>query len=150
MPNDTQPKDAWFDCLQANEYRLTEPRKAVIKALVNSRQALNPTEIFDLAREEYPSLGLVSVYRTLETLEELNLIQRVHQPEGCKSYIAALSGHQHFLICKQCGRVAVFSGDDIQPLINRVEKTSGYKINEHWFQLFGLCQTCQSKKEAHL
>lgn len=143
MPEETKRRDTWFDCLQANDYRLTKPRKTVINVLASSRQALNPTEIFDLAREEYPSLGLVSVYRTLETLEELNLIQRVHQPEGCKSYIAAFSGHQHLLVCEGCGRMVYFDGDDIASLVERVEQESGYQVNEHWLQLFGRCQACQ-------
>ena len=64
----------WLDCLRSSGYRLTEPRQAVIDILANSQRALNATEIFDLARENYPSLGLVSVYRTLEKLEELSLI----------------------------------------------------------------------------
>lgn len=144
---DTKREEAWLDCLQANDYRLTEPRKAVISVLADSRRALNPTEIFDLAREQYPSLGLVSVYRTLETLEELNLIQRVHQPESCKSYIAAFSGHQHLLICEDCGRMVFFDGDDLHPLIGRVEGETGYQVNDHWLQLFGQCETCQRKNE---
>ena len=55
----------WLDCLKASGYRLTSSRRAVVKILAKSQRALNATEIFDLAREQYPSLGLVSVYRTL-------------------------------------------------------------------------------------
>jgi hypothetical protein len=67
----------WLTCLQNDGYRLTRPRRAVVSTLAKSQRALSPTQIYNLAREQYASLGLVSVYRTLETLDALGLIQRV-------------------------------------------------------------------------
>jgi Fe2+ or Zn2+ uptake regulation protein len=119
----------------------------VISALSDTQRALTPTEVYDLAREHYPPLGLVSVYRTLETLGELGLIQRVHQPEGCAAYLSAFSGHQHLLICQDCGRTVFFDGDDLKALMSRVEHESGYRVNEHWLQLFGLCVQCQGSDD---
>jgi Fur family ferric uptake transcriptional regulator len=135
----------WLDCLQASGYRLTKPRQAVVDVLAKSQRAVNATEIFDLAREQYPSLGLVSVYRTLEKLEELDLIQRVHHPDGCQAFIAGFTGHQHLLICQTCGQAEFFEGDDLAPLIERVSQESGFTIQEHWLQFFGLCAQCKLK-----
>jgi Fe2+ or Zn2+ uptake regulation protein len=142
--------EKWLGSLEASGYRLTKARRAVVDTLATSEQALNATEIYDLAREQYPSLGLVSVYRTLEKLEELDLIQRVHHPDGCQAFIAGFTGHQHMLICQSCGRACFFEGDDLNPLFQRVEQESGYEIREHWLQLFGLCATCRAeeKKES--
>ena len=139
----TERKENWLECLQAQGYRLTQPRRAVVDVLAQSQRALNATEIFDLSREHYPSLGLVSVYRTLETLEKLNLIQRVHHPDGCQAYTAAFTGHQHLLICQDCGHTEFFDGDDIASLVEKVESESGYRVQDHWLQLFGLCSRCQ-------
>lgn len=132
----------WLDCLKASGYRLTRSRRAVVETLAKSQRALNATEIFDLSREQYPRLGLVSVYRTLEKLEELELIQRVHHPDGCQAFIAGFTGHQHLLICRGCGRTEFFEGDNLEPLFERLAEDSGYQIQEHWLQLFGLCETC--------
>jgi Fur family transcriptional regulator, ferric uptake regulator len=133
----------WLDCLKASGYRLTQSRRAVVETLATSQRALNATEIFELARQKYSALGLVGVYRTLEKLEELDLIQRVHHPDGCQAFIAGFTGHQHLLICRQCGKTEFFEGDDLDPLFERVATESGYQVQEHWLQLFGLCQTCQ-------
>jgi len=133
----------WLAQLQENGYRLTEARRAVIETVQQSTRALTPVEVFDTARKKYSALGLVSVYRTLEKLEELKLIQRVHQPQGCQAFIAESNGHEHLLLCKNCGRVTFFEGDDLDTLINTISKKTGYQISEHWLQLFGLCQTCQ-------
>lgn len=133
----------WLTQLQENGYRLTEARRAVIETIQASRRALSPVEVFDRARKKYAALGLVSVYRTLEKLEELHLVQRVHQPQGCQAFISAFHGHEHLLLCRNCGQVTFFEGDNLDAFIQSVAQKTGYQIQEHWLQLFGLCQTCQ-------
>ena len=144
-PLSTIVSETWLARLQANGYRLTEPRKVVVETIACSRHLLNPFEVFERARLRYPRLGLVTVYRTLEKLEELDLIQRVHRPSGCQAFVAAFHGHQHLLICERCGRVEFFSGDGerMEALITAVSSESGYRIQEHWLQLFGTCRACQ-------
>lgn len=135
--------DTWLNALQAHGYRLTESRRAIVEIVAATSRALTPVEVFDLARAAHPDLGLVTVYRTLEKLEELHLIQRVHQPGGCQAFIAAGQGHQHLLLCQNCGRVTFFEGDDLNYLFNVIAQKTGYIIQEHWLQLFGLCKYCQ-------
>ena len=111
-----------------------------------SDRVLNAMEIFDLARRRCASLGLVTVYRTLAKLEELALIERVHQPGDCTAYMAAVPGHQHLLICQRCGRAAYFGGDRLESLMAQVAQDSGYQVEAHWLQLFGLCDACQQAR----
>jgi len=150
MSEETIPSmiENWLACLQENGYRLTEPRRAVVETIAQSQHVLTPFDVFDRARRQHPRLGLVTVYRTLEKLEELGLVQRVHRPSGCQAFIAAFSGHQHLLICQGCGRVEFFTGDgeQMEALISSVGRDSGYQIGEHWLQLFGLCSRCQPSK----
>lgn len=147
LPGCYNPERAgeWLDRLQIHGYRLTDPRRAVVETIASSSRLLNPQEVFELARRRYSRLGLVTVYRTVEKLEELGLIQRVHQPTGCQAFVAAFNGHQHLLICNRCGRVEYFSGehDKMDTLIAEVGEGSGYQVHEHWLQLFGTCQSCQ-------
>ena len=135
--------DPWLTQLQENGCRLTGARRAVVETVQNSTRALTPVEVFDMARKKYRALGLVSVYRTLEKLEELHLIQRVHQPQGCQAFISASHGHEHLLLCQNCGQITFFEGDDLEALIEAISKKTGYQVSEHWLQLFGLCQACQ-------
>lgn len=135
----------WLTQLNEQGYRLTGARRAVVETMAASSRALTPIEVYDEAREIYPALGLVTVYRTLEALEEQGLVQRVHQPEGCQAFIPAPAGHQHLLLCKQCGKAAAFEGDDLDTLIKSVARKTGYQITEHWLQLFGLCPNCKQQ-----
>ena len=133
----------WLKQLNEQGYRLTGARRAVAETMATSDRALTPIEVYDMARKVYPALGLVTVYRTLEALEEIGLIQRVHQPEGCQAFITAPGGHQHLLLCQQCGRATSFEGDDLEGLIQSIGRKTGYQITEHWLQLFGLCSKCR-------
>jgi Fe2+ or Zn2+ uptake regulation protein len=135
--------EPWLDQLQENGCRITDARRAVVEIVQNSMRALTPVEVYDKARQKYGALGLVSVYRTLEKLEELHLIQRVHQPQGCQAFIAASHGHEHLLLCQNCGQAAFFEGDDLDALIQSISEKTGYQIRDHWLQLFGLCPACQ-------
>jgi len=135
--------ETWLTALSDNGYRLTDARRAVVEIIAASPRALTPLEVFDSARAAHPDLGLVSVYRTLEKLEELHLIQRVHQPEGCQAFISASQGHQHPLLCQRCGMVTFFEGDDLEGLFSAISSKTGYQIKEHWLQLFGLCEKCR-------
>lgn len=139
----TMTMHTWLQMLHDQGYRLTHPLRAVVAVMAGTDRALSPTEIYDLARSTYPRLGLTTVYRSLEKLEEAGLIQRVHQPDGCHAYVAAVSGHQHLLICRHCGRTEYFSGDNLEPLMQSVSQASGYHIQAHWLQFFGLCPLCQ-------
>ncbi len=135
--------ESWLTALSDNGYRLTGARRAVVEIVAASPRALTPLEVFESARASHPDLGLVSVYRTLEKLEELHLIQRVHQPGGCQAFISASQGHQHLLLCQRCGAVTFFEGDDLENLFSAISGKTGYQIKEHWLQLFGLCEKCR-------
>jgi Fe2+ or Zn2+ uptake regulation protein len=142
--------DTWLSQLKTGGYKLTGPRYCVVEILAHSERALTALEIYNQAHPQYPSLGLVSVYRTLEKLELLGLIQRVHQKEKCQAYSAAPHGHEHLLVCRSCGRVSFFQGDDLNSLVNHVEKKTGYQVQEHWLQLIGICKECQHTKKKRL
>lgn len=135
--------DSWLELLQENGYRLTKARRAVVDAISTSHFALAPLDVFDMARKVYPALGLVTVYRTLEKLEELKLVQRVHQESGCNAYLPLVEGHQHLIICQMCGRAEYFEGEKMEGFFRQVGIQHGYEVCDHWLQLFGICQNCQ-------
>jgi Fe2+ or Zn2+ uptake regulation protein len=106
-PNSPPLSEQWLSILQESGYRLTAPRRAIVEIMATCERALSPVELFDLGRKSQPGLGLVTIYRTLEKMEELGLVQRVHQPDGCHMYLPAARGHQHLLICQNCGKAVL-------------------------------------------
>jgi Fe2+ or Zn2+ uptake regulation protein len=133
-----------FGTLRERGYRLTAPRQAVIDTLAQSDGWLRPETIHQRAQQLTMSIGLVTVYRTLQLLTELGIARRVHTEDGCHGYALAEHNHGHHLVCKHCQHVIEFPGtEDLQPLMDQLEKTTGFIIQEHVLELAGLCPDCQ-------
>jgi len=134
----------WEERLAEAGRRITAPRRAVMQVLMEADAPLSPQEVLKQAQTVHQSLGLVTVYRTLTLLSELNLVRRAHRDDGCHGYLLASPGHRHALICQSCDRAVEFQGeDDIHTLIERVEAGTGYRVDSHLLQLFGLCPECR-------
>ena len=135
---------SWEETLSQAGHRITVPRRAVMEVLMAAQAPLSPQEICVRGQAYHDSLGLVTVYRTLELFERFNLARRVHLREGCHGYLATSPGHRHTILCRACGRSMEFVGqDDLVDLIARVEERTGYEVRDHLLQLFGLCPECR-------
>ena len=132
----------WAKLLHQAGCRVTAPREAVISVLLGSLRPLGVQELHELAREHHPDLGLVTVYRTVEKLLELNLVQRIHRADGHHAYLPVASSDQHMLLCNSCGQVAFFDGD-ISGLAEVISKKTGYKLDLSLIQFLGLCANCR-------
>jgi len=124
-------------------HRITQPRLAVIRALLEDDSYASPSEIRERAKRYYPTIGLVTVYRTLDLLSELGFVRRIHAEDGCHSYATANNGHHHHLICRRCGAAIEFQGCDLSSFLARVSQQTGYTIEDHLLELVGVCSTCQ-------
>lgn len=135
----------WEQRLADNGYRITAARRAVIEILQHTENPLSPQAILAQAKHTHPPLGLVTVYRMVNLLVTLKLVRRVHFEDGCHGYLPASRGHYHAVVCQQCGRAVEFPGDDdLGTLIERVEIWTGYLVQDHLLQLYGLCPICRT------
>lgn len=134
----------WTQRLSQAGYRITAPRRAVMQVLSRSHEPLAPQAIRDQAQALDLELSLVTAYRTLDLLEELELVRQVHLACGDHGYVLASPGHHHAILCECCGDVAEFPGDrDLEALFQRVRTRTGYEVSDHLLQLFGVCPSCQ-------
>ena len=136
-------EDSLADAFSARGHKLTQPRRAVLRVIAKAGASLSPAEIHARAQKVYPKTGLVTVYRTLDLLTECGAVRKVHQADGCHSYAPASEGHAHHVICEKCHSVAEFDNCDLADLFKAVQKHTGYKIEDHWLELFGLCPNCR-------
>lgn len=140
----------WESQLQQLGGRITKPRKAILNVIAASAQPLTPLEIFDLARKDAPNIGIVTVYRTIEKMESLGMIDRIHGPNQCRTVFRAASGHRHLLSCTSCGRSVYFEGFTTESEFNKIGRKNGFVINGHLLQLFGLCESCQDIRQKDI
>jgi Fur family ferric uptake transcriptional regulator len=128
-------------------YRRGGARNAVVELLEQQHCALTAQEIDDRLRAEGRSVGRASVYRILELLTELRLVQRIdvgqgvaryerHQPDG---------DHHHHLVCDHCGRVAPFEDPVLEQAIERVSRRLSFAVDDHDVVLHGACGDCRDE-----
>jgi Fe2+ or Zn2+ uptake regulation protein len=115
-------------------------------AVAQSR--MSAADVYERARRRCPDLGLATVYRTLEILDELGVIRRVHMDDNCESFAPAAMTHGHHVICTECGRVREFEGCDIAGVLARAARQTGFQIEEHWLELMGVCSECRPRRGA--
>jgi len=133
--------------LRRHGYKLTQQRRVVIRTIICTQNHLTPIAIYEKVHQDYPNIGLVTIYRTLDILTKLGLICKVHAGGCCGSYsLKRPLEHHHHLICSECGAVVDFTGCDLSELEQRLSLETGFEVADHLLEFIGLCQACQ--KEA--
>lgn len=140
-------EDSWAGVLRDAGFRLTMPRRAVIRVLSEHREGLAPEDIRRLGRETHPSLGLVTVYRTLELFENLGIVRRIHLP-GRRHCFCAGRDDTHFAVCSRCGRVTEFPCPGTPGLYGHVRAETGYAPTDHILEVSGVCPVCARGREG--
>ncbi len=116
------------------------------RVLCESHGWMSAEAIAARARRHCPSIGLVTVYRTLDLLELLGIARRVHGPTGCHGYALASIDDGHFLVCRDCNEVIEFEGCDVDRVVRRVTRHTGFRVETHLLELVGLCPTCSARR----
>ncbi len=136
--------DAVVSELAARGLRLTRQRCAVVDAVAASDACLSPFDVFQVAKAGCPDLGLTTVYRTLELLDEIGALRRIHGPGGCERLVPASAEHGHSVVCSACGRVTEFTECDMSAVVAAAGRETGYSITGHFLQLSGVCAACDA------
>jgi len=142
----------WHVKLRERGYRVTIPRKAIIDFLSRSRKHPTAENIYLAVHKTYPAIGLTTVYRTLELLEELGVIRRLDFGDGRNRYDIwggpRWRSHEH-LFCMKCGRVMDYT-DFVTEEDKLLKKIGGilsrkykFKIKTHQIHFYGVCKKCR-------
>lgn len=120
-------------------------RNAVIEYLGRQDCAASAQEIHQALRGEGRSIGIASVYRSLEALHNLQLVQRFDAGHGEGRYEAVAPGgeHHHHVVCDDCERVMPFEDPALERAIDKLAQRVPYSIEGHDVVLHGRCPDCQ-------
>lgn len=140
--------------LREKGLKVTQQRLLILSVLEqNAGKHMTAEDVYGLVVEYYPDMGLATVYRTLQLLWELQLVDRINLDDGCVRYeIGHLldrgSKHNHHhLICRGCGKVIPFDADLLDDLERHIETSTGFHVLDHELKFFGLCRRCVKKKK---
>ncbi len=134
----------WQAQLRARGYRLTPQRQLVLEA-VGALGHGTPDEILTEVRRTASTVNASTVYRTLELLEELGLVQHTHLGHGAPTYsVAGDDDHVH-LVCRSCGAVEEAEQALVRDTVTRLALEKGFHVDIGHFALFGVCKGCAAR-----
>lgn len=134
------------DYLKEKGFKLTNQRESVLNTILeNSGKHLSAEEIYDLVKISCPEIGLATVYRTMQVLDELGLVYKNNFDDGRTRYeITQNEDHQHHhLVCRKCGKVIEVEEDLLEQLEQQIEKKYNFSITDHKVKFFGYCNKCK-------
>lgn len=132
--------------LKEKGFKLTPQRRSVLNTILGSEgKHLSAEEIYDLVKKSCPEIGLATVYRTMQVLDELRLVYKHNFDDGRTRYeITQNEDHQHHhLVCKKCGKVIEVEEDLLEQLETQVENKYSFSITDHNVKFFGYCNNCK-------
>jgi Fur family ferric uptake transcriptional regulator len=131
--------------LRATSGRSGGARRLVVELLGEQDCCLSAQEIHDRVRERGGRVGIASVYRALEGMDVLGLVQRIDLGDGVSRYEPAHPGgdHHHHLVCDDCGKVEPFEDPSLESAIERVADGRGYAVAAHDVVVRGACEDCR-------
>lgn len=134
-----------IDRLTREGHRLTTPRQAIIKLVAPRQDHFSAQEVWDEVRERYSGIGRATVFRTLDLLTELGVLNRIHTGDGCHRYTVCETTHHHHLMCVECGTVSSLEAAGIESQIRRLATEAGFDLLTHHLELVGRCATCRAR-----
>ena len=152
MDKMSREHDIFTRILREKGVKVTMQRILVLEALSSCPDGhLTAEEIYNLVKAAYPEIGLATIYRTIQLLWELRLIDRISLDDGFVRYEIRevmenkSKHHHHHLICKQCGKVASFQDDLLEELEEKIQRTMRFTVSDHEVKLYGFCEECRRK-----
>lgn len=135
--------------LHAQSYKLTPQREATVRVLLEREEDhLSAEDVYLLVKEKAPEIGLATVYRTLELLSELKIVDKINFGDGVSRYDLRKEGAEHFhhhLVCMECGDVKEIEEDLLEGVEKVVQSDWGFQVKDHRLTFHGVCRQCQQE-----
>jgi len=144
----TRSRDLLHTRLREHGLKLTHQRELIAELFLR-QDHITVEDLYQQVAKKDPSIGIITVYRTLKLLCQWELAQERHFGKGKTIYdnVAWKTHHDH-LICTQCGRIIEFSNFEIEAFQEQVAREHQFHITYHKLELYGLCRSCRKDTEA--
>ena len=126
--------------------RQTRQRTAVKAALDGRDDFMSAQQLHDLLRHQGESVGLTTVYRSLQGLADAGEVDLLVTDDGETVYRRCSPEHHHHLVCRSCGRTVEISGPAVESWADAVAREHGFTEISHTLEVFGLCADCAAQR----
>ena len=133
--------DRILDQLRAGGGRITPARRALVTALLDADTHVTAEDLAAAVQRSHPDVHRSTIYRTLDALEELGVVDHVHLGHGRAVYHLLDDPHQH-LVCEVCEDVIEVPDALFRPLADRLSRDYGFTLRPNHFAVLGRCAAC--------
>lgn len=140
--------DKFKSILRDNGLKYTKQREVLLTTLYNNDGHFTPENLYLHIKEQYPELnvGIATVYRTLNLLEDANMVTSISFGAQGKKFELATKPHHDHMICKLCSKIVEFEDQAIEKRQSAIAKEHGFVLTSHMMQLYGICKECSKRK----
>ncbi|MDY3126610.1 MAG: Fur family transcriptional regulator [Corynebacterium sp.] len=125
--------------------RNTKQRTAVVEAMRDIDRFASAKDIHLTLQNRGAQVGLTTVYRTLQSLVDIDAVDVLHMPSGETLYRHCdTDEHHHHLVCTSCSRTEEIDGGPVEEWARKVSQEHGFQLTGHDAEIFGICSQCQN------
>ncbi|MDH4141393.1 MAG: transcriptional repressor [Chloroflexota bacterium] len=125
-------------------YRVTGPRRNVVGLIAGRSGHFTAADLVTESNRRRLGVGRATVFRTIEVLSDVGVVERIDLPSGEHAYIACQPVHHHHVVCSGCGRTRDVDDAGLRHVVRDIARQTGYRVDDHRLELFGLCPECQT------
>ena len=126
-------------------YRRTGARRSIADLIAARKGPFTAADLVEDARTRRLQIGRATIFRTLDVLADLHAVERLDLPSGEHAYVACEPVHHHHVVCSSCGASRDVDDAGWRSVVHDIERTTGYRIDDHRLELFGVCPDCRRK-----
>ena len=130
-------------------FRVTEPRRTVAELIADREGHFTAADLVDDARQRRLGVGRATIFRALELFTEMGLVERLDLPDGEHAYVPCEPIHHHHVVCSACGQGVEVEDCGMAAVAGEVARRTGFDIQAHRLELYGLCPACRSRGAAN-
>jgi Fur family transcriptional regulator, ferric uptake regulator len=131
--------------LEAEGFRMTKLRSALLEIFAHGEKPFSADEILTVLKKNDLPVHKVTLYRELEVLAGASVIRPIHLHDQILRYESVEHSHHHHVVCVKCKKIAdVDVGDNFDAAERKIEKKTKFTILRHSLEFFGLCNACSS------
>jgi len=137
--------------LKTKSLRMTKQRNDILVAVLNSQEHLSADLILEKVKQYDSSIGLATVYRTLQLLNDSGIIEECAfaKERGLYEVSVSSSEHHDHMICTRCGKIVEFHDEELEKMQEKIAKQLGFGLKSHKVVLYGEClKPCEPQNHS--
>jgi Fur family transcriptional regulator, ferric uptake regulator len=145
----SEEQEVFLRHIQRAGLKRTAQRDLILDVFLRTEEHLSSEDLYRLVKQEDPTIGQTTVYRTLKLLTDAGLAREVRFGDGRTRYEHNYKHpHHDHMICTQCGKTIEFFSADLEKLQDRIAARHKFEITHHTLRMFGYCAVCRDASTA--